>query len=248
MPDSEDGDSMIPYAGGYAKEHGVIDAYSRVRNASNDIVGNLSRVYCMHKKSNEQPSEEFPTGLRQIVASQSSSSMSIDRLEASGVEHGTDRTAHNNGGPSTESPSQKTANIRLLRKSLLGMQSSHCIPETPLQKFTAGPSRRKPPSEASTQHSPPETSVTELNVVAPVSQLSEASVVKTEYGKKSKSSVEASPACGNTSCSGRFNACASMEMLMKAKAGDIAPAMAHHIVASLYNSTNTSREGTPARQ
>jgi hypothetical protein len=55
------------------------------------------------------------------------------------------------------------------------------------------------------------------------------------------------PKRGNKSCTGMCNHSATMEMLMKVKAGELAPAMATHIIASLHKPTTTSQQATPAK-
>jgi hypothetical protein len=63
----------------------------------------------------------------------------------------------------TEDHSQRTANIQLFRKNMLGMQSSHCIPETPVQECVAATTETRSVSDAgpSTCSHSRHTSVTE---------------------------------------------------------------------------------------
>jgi hypothetical protein len=144
--------------------------------------------------------------------------------------------------------------MRLFRKNKLAMQSSHCIPETPLQEATAETTENKVVSEAdpSARSHSRHTSVTDgchSSANAPCitnSDEIQESEVKTEYNDESTSVADFTPTCGNKLCTGMCNHCATMEMLMKVKAGEIPVAMASHIIASLHKPSSSSRQATPA--
>jgi hypothetical protein len=163
-------------------------------------------------------------------------------------------TVGNGDNAFVEDPSQKTANIQLFRKNKLAMQSSHCIPETPLREAIADTTETPSVSEAgpSTQNQSGHTSVDygrQSSADAPsVTNSDERQELeaKAEYDGESSSVTDIMPTCGNKLCTDLCNHCVTMEMLMKVRAGEIPVAMASHIISSLHKPSSSSRQAAPA--